>query len=150
MLKKLFWLIIIGAVIWVVFFSDVVSKTLHKQGSVVLPEKNLTQEDWQIPLNDAGIGVKTLTKTAETSTHLLALKGKEKPHVHDTHDLTAIVLSGKVNIHFKDRTQEMTTGDVVSIPRGTFHWAENICEEQSQIYVIFNPPFDGKDRRFVE
>lgn len=93
--------------------------------------------------------VKTIHKTIEASHHLLRLQTSENPHIHDHHDLTAIMIQGMGRIHFADHSQEMKPGDMVYIPRGTYHWAENLDPEASEMYVIFTPAFDGKDRRFI-
>lgn len=117
---------------------------------VAFSEKSYTRADWDVPINEAGKGIKTFTKGKRNSTHVLTLTKAEKPHVHDRHDLMATVLSGKVRIHFKDRYEDLSKGDVAVIPKGTYHWAENKDSEQSEIFVVFTPGFDGKDRRFVD
>ena len=93
------------------------------------------------------VAVKNLGATPEASFHFVRLKGAEKPHFHDRHDLTVFIFSGLSRVHFKDRTVIMGPGHLIEIPRGAWHWAENLGQEPTQAYAIFIPPFDGKDRR---
>ena len=93
------------------------------------------------------VAVKTLRTTAEASFHLIRLKGTEPPHVHDHHDLTVFIFSGTSVIHFKDRSVSMGPGELIDIPRGVWHWAENLGHDPTHAYAVFTPPFDGKDRR---
>lgn len=96
------------------------------------------------------IAVKTLRTTPEASFHLIRLKGAEPPHVHDRHDLTVFILSGTSVVHFKDRAVSIEPGELIDIPRGVWHWAENLGQDPTHAYAVFTPPFDGKDRRLEE
>jgi len=60
------------------------------------------------------------------------------------------VLSGQSTIHFKDRNVKLNPGDVIFIPKGKYHWAENTDPNSSVVFAVFSPGFDGKDRRKVE
>lgn len=104
---------------------------------------------WSAADRAAPVAVHTLRATDSASHHIVLLNLAEKPHVHDRSDLTTFVLTGHVRMHFQDRVVDMLAGDVVDIPRGQLHWAENVSTEPSEGYVIFSPAFDGKDRRFV-
>ena len=95
------------------------------------------------------IAIKHLSRNTHTSHHLVRLKGNEKPHFHDKHDLLVHVLSGSSKIHFKSRTVNLNPGDIINIPQGVYHWAENTGTEASLVLVSFSPPFDGKDRRMA-
>ncbi|MCG8556934.1 MAG: cupin domain-containing protein [Proteobacteria bacterium] len=93
------------------------------------------------------LAIRTLRNTGQSSHHVVRLNGAEKPHVHDYHDLTVFVLSGKVNMHLGEHVSSVETGDVIDIPAGQAHWAENAQRAASEAYVVFVPGFDGKDRR---
>jgi quercetin dioxygenase-like cupin family protein len=116
--------------------------------NVIADEGLMSPVVWQDPERE--IIVKKIFQTDEASHHQVWLRTAEKPHIHDFHDLTAIMMQGTGRIHFSNRSYLMNPGDLVYIPRGTFHWAENLDPEASEIYVIFTPPFDGKDRRMVD
>ncbi len=95
------------------------------------------------------LSVVHLRKGQATSHHLITLRGREQPHVHDRSDLSVFVLRGAVVMHFADREVRVGPGDVVDIPRGAFHWAENVSDEPSLAYAVYSPAFDGQDRRAV-
>ena len=114
---------------------------------VVMPEKTYDDIQWKNEEKNKDIAVRSLNKSADSSAHLMLIKGKEFPHYHDKHDLNGTVLSGKVKIHFKDHSVLLKAGDTLFIPKGTYHWAENSNEIASEIFVVFSPAFDGKDRR---
>jgi mannose-6-phosphate isomerase-like protein (cupin superfamily) len=117
---------------------------------VVAPDATQLGFQWTAEERAQPVAVRTLRSSDSASYHLVLLSEAEKPHVHDRSDLTTFVLTGRVRMHFQHRTVDVGPGDVVEIPRGVFHWAENTQSEPSEAYVIFAPAFDGKDRRLVE
>ncbi len=104
---------------------------------------------WSAEELTQAVAVKNLSKTKEASFHFVRLKGAESPHIHDRHDLTVFTFSGTSVLHFKDRTVSLKPGDLINIPRGVWHWAENIGQDATLAYAVFTPPYDGKDRRVV-
>jgi mannose-6-phosphate isomerase-like protein (cupin superfamily) len=91
------------------------------------------------------IAVRRLRSTAEISISLIRLAGAEQPHIHKDHDLVVVLLSGQARLHLGNRTVDVRPGDVMEIPRGVVHWAENTGPGASEVYAIFSPPFDGRD-----
>lgn len=91
------------------------------------------------------IAVRPLRRTAETSVSLIRLAKAEQPHIHKDHDLVVVLLSGTARLHLGNRTIDVRPGDVMEIPRGVVHWAENTGPEASEVYAIFSPPYDGRD-----
>ena len=84
-----------------------------------------------------------------SSGHIVRLASKEQPHYHDQHDLNVTLLEGKSLIHFQDRDVLMQAGDVVFIPKGTYHWAENLDKNASVVFAVYSPAFAGKDKRLA-
>ena len=125
------------------------SCTPERAGQIVTPKGVLSGHEWTAEERQKEVAVRTLRKTSGASHHLIRLRTAEKPHVHDHHDLTVFVLAGKGRMHLAGRSTVVHPGDVIEIPRGTVHWAENLDTAASEVYAVFNPPFDGKDRRFV-
>ena len=123
---------------------------LSPHASVAEGNKTDPNVQWSADELARDVAVKNLGTTAEASFHFVRLKRAEAPHVHDRHDLTVFIFSGTSTVHFKDRTVSMGPGDLIEIPRGVWHWAENLGKDTTQAYAIFTPPFDGKDRRIVE
>jgi len=117
---------------------------------LVYPDKIYQQTEWTENELKKEIAIRHLHRTANTSTHLIRLNGKEFPHYHDRHDLNISVLSGTSIIHFKDHEVSLQPGDVTFIPKGTYHWAENTGSIASVVFAAFSPAFDGKDKRRAE
>lgn len=118
--------------------------------AAILAPSGLTERmDWTADEAARDVAIRTLGKTDAASSHAVRLLGAEKPHVHDRSDLFVFVLRGRVRMHLGDRVLDVFPGDAVEIPRGVVHWAENTARGASEAYVVFAPPFDGKDRRLV-
>jgi len=115
----------------------------------ISPEAELGILVWREEERLSDIAKRTVTINEGASHHLIRLQGAEEPHVHDTHDLTVFMLAGKVAVRFGDRTVIARKGDVIDVPRGTLHWAENLSSGASEVYAVFSPPFDGEDYRVV-
>jgi len=117
---------------------------------LVYPDKIYQETEWTEDELKQDIALHHLHRSKAASTHLVRLKGNEVPHYHDRHDLNVTVLSGKSTIHFKDHQVLLEPGDVIFIPKGTYHWAENRDSVASVVFVVFSPGFDGKDKRKAE
>ena len=117
-------------------------------GRVVLPEKTIGPVNWSASELQRNRAIRLLRKTDRAGYYLLRIKDSEKPHYHDHHDLTVVVLKGQSRINFKNRRENLKPGDLAHIPAGTLHWAENTGPGDSELFLVFTPPFDGKDRRF--
>jgi mannose-6-phosphate isomerase-like protein (cupin superfamily) len=117
---------------------------------VVFPTQIHGTSTWTTQEQIQAIAIHHLKRTQNLSTHLIRLQESEVPHYHDRHDLQVVLLEGSSIIHFKDHQVRVEKGDVVFIPKGTFHWAENISPKASIVFATFSPPFDGKDKRLAE
>jgi len=106
--------------------------------------------EWSVEELAQEIAIKTLKTTAESSYHLVRIRTAEKPHVHERHDAVAVILEGRVEMHYRDRVVELGQGDIFQIAKGAPHWAKTISEFPTVAYVIFTPAFDGKDRRVMK
>jgi mannose-6-phosphate isomerase-like protein (cupin superfamily) len=100
---------------------------------------------WSEAEQGRNIAVRRLRATSEVSISLIRLAGAEQPHLHKDHDLVVVLLSGSARLHLGNRTVEVGPGDVMEIPRGVVHWAENTGPGASEVYAIFSPPYDGLD-----
>ncbi|MCP5141039.1 MAG: cupin domain-containing protein [Chromatiales bacterium] len=103
--------------------------------------------EWTEPELAMPIAVRTVGRSEFSSAHLIRLAGAEEPHFHDRHDLAITVLRGRSVLHFSTHDVELGAGDTAFIPRGHYHWAENVGDEASVVFAVFAPSFDGQDRR---
>jgi len=117
---------------------------------VVFPHKGYENVQWSNTEKEKNIAIKHLFRNEYSSNHLIRLKNQELPHYHDKHNLTIMIISGETILHFSDREVRLKQGDVVTIPKGTYHWVENIDSEASVAFATFSPPFKGKDRRLAK
>ncbi len=104
------------------------------------------------------IAVQPLRADKLHSAMLVRLAGSERPHLHAQHDLVVVLLSGRVRMHLigvagdhlDGHSRPMEPGDIVEIPRGFTHWAENLHDEASVAYVLSTPPYDPADSHPVD
>ena len=117
---------------------------------IVFPKKGYQNIQWSAKEQSQNISVRHLAHTEYSSSHLIRVKGSEKPHFHDYHDLTVTIISGKAIVHFWNHEVVLEKGDVVTIPKGVYHWAENIDSDASVVFATFSPPYRGKDKRLAK
>lgn len=137
-MKKFSGLLILG----ILFLSAGCASKRTPQ--IFTPNGNLAAY-WTPEELEQNIAAKKDRETSAASYHFIRVRGAEKPHTHQEHDLTVILLSGKAKVHFRNREYFMEPGDIVEIPKGTYHWAENLFGAGSEVYAVFTPPYDGKD-----
>ena len=99
---------------------------------------------------EEAIKITQLGATAHQSQHIVQIRDHEKPHVHKEHDLTAFVLQGSGTLTVGKEEFPVKAGDVISIPKGTPHHYQKGSRKPTIVYVVFSPPFDGKDTVPVE
>ncbi len=115
------------------------------RGRVFSTDATLTDPAWTAAELAKPIAVRRLQATQHTSINIIRLDGAEQPHIHRDHDLIVIVLHGTARLHLGNHVMEVRSGDIMEIPRGVVHWAENTGSEASEVYAIFSPPYDGLD-----
>jgi mannose-6-phosphate isomerase-like protein (cupin superfamily) len=122
-----------------------------RQGRFIAPSSGVVVSDvpWTAEELDKDIAVLEVRRGNWASHHVVRLRGAERPHVHDRHDVAVTLLRGRVRMHIGEQVFEMRPGDVADVPHGMTHWAENVGRGASEAYVVFTPPFDGKDSREV-
>jgi len=91
------------------------------------------------------IKVVTLGQGAAASHHVVQVRDREAPHLHQTHDGTVTMLKGEGFLMLEQRRIDLKVGDVVYIPRGAVHYFTNTAGEPTVAFVTYAPPFDGKD-----
>ena len=116
---------------------------------IVYPNKGYQDIEWSQAEKAKNIAIRHLSSNEYSSTHLIRLKGEETPHYHDRHNLTVMIISGESIVHFHNHEVVLYEGDVITIPKGIYHWAENIDSEASVVFAIFSPAFRGKDIRLA-
>ncbi len=80
------------------------------------------------------------------SYHLVQIRDRERPHIHATHDLAVTLLRGRGQLYVDGVPQEMQSGDVAVVQRGTPHYFVNANSVPAAAFVTFAPPYDGTDQ----
>jgi quercetin dioxygenase-like cupin family protein len=114
-------------------------------GRIVAADQVIDSPLWSEQERARPIAARLLHTSEFASAHLIRLQGAETPHTHDQHDLTVTMLSGSAVLHLGDSAFAVHPGDVMDIPHGTPHWAENVGTDASVVYAVFSPPYDGTD-----
>jgi mannose-6-phosphate isomerase-like protein (cupin superfamily) len=96
------------------------------------------------------IKITTLGQGQGVSHHIVQVRDREKPHMHRIHDGTVVMVKGRGYMMMDNRRIDLSAGDIVYIPRGAVHYFINTAGEPAVAFVVFSPPFDGKDTVPVE
>jgi len=90
--------------------------------------------------------VRELGRDAHTSHHLVWIRDAEIPHRHDQHDLLVVILRGHGRMLLGHGETEVGEGSILYVPRGRVHAFRNQSDQPAAAYVVYVPPFDGRDR----
>jgi len=85
-------------------------------------------------------------RDASSSHHIVALRGREPVHRHDSHDLLVVTLEGHGSMLIGDEERAIGPRSIVYVPRAAVHAMRNLSRGVLYGYAVFTPPFDGKDR----
>jgi mannose-6-phosphate isomerase-like protein (cupin superfamily) len=91
------------------------------------------------------IKMTTVGQGQGVSHHIVQIRDRESPHLHKAHDGTVVMISGRGYLMMSDKRIDLSAGDIVYIPRGAVHFYVNTGIEPTIAFVVFSPPFDGKD-----
>src|SRR5262245_66605819 len=95
--------------------------------------------------DQGGIRVDQIGRAEGASYHLVQVLGSERPHRHEAHDLTVLVLRGHgVLTRLAGRTP-LAQGDAAVVPRGEPHWFASEGAFPAVALVVFAPPLDAPD-----
>jgi quercetin dioxygenase-like cupin family protein len=112
---------------------------------IYTPSGPILEPTWTAEELAKPVAPRRLHGDEHATTFLIHLGTAEKPHTHDQHDITVVLVRGAVRMHLGDRVETMGPGDVVEIPRGVVHWAESMSKDGSVAYAVFSPAYDGSD-----
>ena len=86
-----------------------------------------------------------LGQTESLSYHLIQIRDREAPHIHQNHDLVVTLLHGQGDLHQAGTALAMRAGDTAVVPKGVPHYFVNTGDQPAAAFVTFTPPYDGKD-----
>lgn len=88
--------------------------------------------------------------TSNVSSFVIFIKKEVKAHKHLTHAEHVIVLEGNAEMTLNDKTFLIKKGDVIFIPKNSYHSVKTTSKIPLKVLSIQAPYFDGKDRVFKE
>lgn len=91
------------------------------------------------------LAITNLGSNHQMSSHLVWVRKGERLHIHAKHDATVMLVKGKGTLTLGSQKISMKPETVVSIRRGVAHAFTNESQDPAAAYVVFTPPFDGKD-----
>ncbi len=113
--------------------------------------KDLKQSDLERVLAENPLGgaenikITPLGRGQGVSHHIVQIRDREIPHIHKFHDGTVVMFRGHGFLMMENHKIDLAHGDVVHIPRGVVHYFVNTGNAPAVAFVVFSPPFDGKD-----
>ena len=132
--------------LWFLFSACAPIPYLFLQYGTELKQINPTKIAADNPLApNENVKMTTVGQGQGVSHHIVQIRDREPPHMHKTHDGTVVMISGRGYLMMSDKQIELSAGDIVYIPRGAAHFYVNTGVEPTIAFVVFSPPFDGKD-----
>lgn len=83
-----------------------------------------------------------------TSSFVIFIKKEVKEHKHALHAEHVIVLDGTAEMKVNDKSFNIKKGDIVFIPKNTWHYVKTTSKTPLKVISVQAPYFDGKDRIF--
>ena len=108
-----------------------------------VPVEELVKEN--APTADQPVRIEELARTANASYHIVQIRDREQPHTHQAHEAVARLEAGEGIFVLGRQVLSLKAGDIVVIPQGKPHFFVNTGKEPAVAWVMFIPPFDGKD-----
>ena len=91
-----------------------------------------------------------LARSDTRSASLVQIRQKLSLHYHILSEETVYIIKGRGIMTVGKEIRPIQPGDIIAIPRGVAHGVENRSPEPLVALSVMSPPFDGKDRIFVE
>jgi quercetin dioxygenase-like cupin family protein len=127
-------------------FACVSGPHLYLQYGDEYQELNLDKilADNPLPAGE-NIKVVNLGRSQSASQHIVQIRDREVPHMHNVHDATVTMLRGQGYLILGKNRINLKAGDVVHIPRAAPHYYVNTASEATVVLAVYSPAFEGKD-----
>ncbi|MBM77335.1 MAG: hypothetical protein CL846_02530 [Crocinitomicaceae bacterium] len=96
------------------------------------------------------IHVKKLFSDSNSTTFAIWVKQKVKMHKHLSHVENIYVTEGSGNFYLGDSTFLIKSGDLIVVPKNSWHGVDVNSENPLKVLSIQSPEFIGNDRVFKE
>ena len=92
------------------------------------------------------IHVQKISSDSLSSTFVIWVKQKVKLHKHLYHRENVIILEGSGQFQLKDSIYNVSAGDIITIPKNTWHGVTINSRDIMKVISIQSPEFLGNDR----
>ena len=102
------------------------------------------------PLNEEydNISITKLSTNTDATTFAIWIKKKVKIHKHISHTEHVYIKEGKGKFQLADSLYNVKTGDLIIVPKNTWHGVVVESKNPMKVISIQSPEFFGKDRVF--
>ena len=110
----------------------------------------VTSTDRIEPINEDydNISITKLSSNSDATTFAIWIKKKVKIHKHISHTEHIYVKQGKGKFQLADSLYNVKTGDLIIVPKNTWHGVIIESRNPMKVISIQSPEFFGKDRVF--
>ena len=104
------------------------------------------------PLNEEydNISITKLSTNTDATTFAIWIKKKVKIHKHINHTEHVYIKQGKGKFQLADSLYNVKTGDLIIVPKNTWHGVIVESKNPMKVISIQSPEFFGKDRVFIK
>ena len=102
------------------------------------------------PINEDydNISITKLSTNSDATTFAIWIKKKVKIHKHINHTEHVYIKQGKGKFQLADSLYNVKTGDLIIVPKNTWHGVMVESRNPMKVISIQSPEFFGKDRVF--
>ena len=100
--------------------------------------------------NYENINVKKLSSDINATTFAIWVKKSVRLHKHTQHIENVYISEGSGEFQLGDSTYKVKSGDLIIIPKNTWHGVEVKSKEPMKVISIQSPEFIGNDRIFKD
>ena len=108
----------------------------------------INTESIKPPKEYDNIHVKKISSDSLSSTFVIWIKQKVRLHKHLYHRENVIIQEGSGQFQVKDSIYNVSAGDIITIPKNTWHGVTINSEDAMKVISIQSPKFIGNDRVF--
>lgn len=98
------------------------------------------------PANLENVYVQRLGSDSLCTANVIFIKTELKAHKHNFHSEQAYILDGTAEMRLGDEWFTVKKGDVIFIPKGTYHAVKTTSKLPLKVLAIQAPYSDGSDR----
>ena len=118
--------------------------TSHLMGQNAITNFNFTKP----PLEYDNIHIQRISSDSLSSTFVIWIKQKVRLHKHLYHRENVIIQEGSGKFQLKDSIYNVSAGDIINIPKNTWHGVTINSKDVMKVISIQSPEFFGNDRVF--